>query len=400
MKKKKQIQDIIWDFIDNNTNLIYLIIISILALLVRYSLLEYNSGDYDMFLSPWFDALKHYGGLPGLSYEIGNYTPAYMTILALLTYLPFKSLISIKIVSIIFDFVGAVAIYKIVKELLKGKKYKEKVGLLFYALYLFVPTVLLNSAYWAQSDGIYTAFVLISLLYLIKGNFKKGFIFWCIAFAFKFQAIFIFPLYVLMFISDRKIKFSYLLYLPLIIFIFSIPKVLYSHDILAGFKIYLNQAGTYTQYITLNFPNIYGIFLWNSGSNLINTPFNNLNTIGIIVTLVIFITLAYFVYTKKIKFDKNAIIEFGLFSILIATFFLPQMHERYLFMGDVIALLYLVINMKKYYVPLMVEFISLNGYMYLLFSGFAINFSTLSIAFLVLMILYTKEMIKKYFITT
>ena len=105
-----------------------------------------------------------------------------------------------------------------------------------------------------------------------------------------------------------------------------------------------------------------------------------------------------FVYIKKIKFDKNTIIEFGLLSILITTFFLPQMHERYLFMGDVVALLYSVINRKNYYVPLMIEFISLNGYMYLLFSGFAINFSTLSLAFLVLMILYTRDIIKKYFV--
>ena len=192
----------------------------------------------------------------------------------------------------------------------------------------------------------------------------------------------------------------YFLYIPLTVFILSIPKVIYSHDLLAGFKVYIDQAGTYKEYITLNFPNIYGIFIKGNNTNLINTPFPELSTIGILITFAILVTVAYFVHTKKIKFDREAIIEFSLFSILLTTFFLPQMHERYLFMGDVIALLYLVINMKKYYVPLMIEFISLNGYMYLLFSGFAINFSTLSIAYLVLMILYTKEMIKKYFITT
>ena len=401
MVKKKEEKNIIWDFVEKHTNLVYFIIITVLALIVRMLLIEYCSGDYDMFLKPWFEELKSYGGLGGLAHDIGNYTPGYMTILALLTYLPIKSVISIKIVSFIFDFIGAFAALKITRELLSEKKYKDKIALLVYGICLFIPTVLLNSAYWAQSDGIYTAFVLLSIYFLIKNSFKKAIIFWSIALSFKFQAIFIFPLFVLMYIADHKnIKFRYFLFIPLIVFIFSIPKVIYSHDLLAGFKVYINQAGTYTQYITLNFPNVYSIFLKGydvNNPNLINTPFKELSTIGIIVTFIILVTLAYFVYTKKIKFDKKAIIEFGLLSILLTTFFLPQMHERYLFMGDIIGILYLVMNRKNYYVPLMIEFISLNGYMYLLFGGFAINFSTLSIAFLVLIVLYTRNICHDYF---
>ena len=405
MKNKSQSEkNIVWDFIDNHTNLIFLIVITIIALIARIIVFKYNSGDYDMFLKPWFNELKNFGGLGGLAHDIGNYTPIYMTILAILTYLPIDSLISIKIVSVIFDFIAAFAVLNIVKELLSDKKYKDRVALLMYGACLFLPTVFINSAYWAQSDGMYTTFVLLSILYLIKNNFKKAILFWSIALAFKFQAIFIFPLFVLMYIADHKnIKLRYFLIIPVTIFVFSLPKVIYSGDLLAGFKVYINQAGTYSQYITLNFPNVYSIFLKGyetNNPNLINTPFKEMSTLGILVTLFILATLAYFVYTKKIKFDKKAIIEFGLFSILITTFFLPQMHERYLFMGDVIALLYLAINMRKYYVPIMVEFISLNGYMYLLFSGFAVNFSTLSIGFLVLISLYTKNIVKKYFLTT
>ena len=400
MVKKKQNENSFWDFIDKYHNWIYFGLITILAIIARSIVLKYNSGDYDLFLEPWFHQLKLYGGLGGLAYNIGNYTPAYMTILAILTYFPVDPLISIKIVSIIFDFVGALAIKKIAEELLQNKKYKEKVSLLLYTICLFLPTVFLNSAYWAQSDSIYTAFVLLSILYLIRKNYKIAILFFGIAISFKLQAIFIFPLYVLMYISERKIKLKYFLIIPFVIFVLSLPKVIYSQDLLAGFKVYINQAGTYSQYITLNFPNIYGIFWGGGSSNLIDTPFKELSTVGIIVTFVILISIAYFVYIKKIKFDKNAIIEFGLLSILVTTFFLPQMHERYLFMGDVIAILYLVINLKKYYVPIMIEFISLNGYMYLLFSGFSINFSTLSIAFLVLIILYIRDIIKKYFVGT
>lgn len=399
MKKKEKlnIEKKIWDFVDNNTYLIYFVIITILALVIRVLLFKYKSGDYDMFLKPWFDELKLYGGLPGLAYNIGNYTPIYMTILALLTYLPISSVTSIKIVSLIFDFVGASFAYKMVKELLKNKEYREKIALIIYGLYLLLPTVFLNSAYWAQSDSIYTAFVLISIYYLIKNNFIKGIIFFSIAFAFKFQTIFIFPLYVLMYFNDRKIKFRYFLIIPLTVFILSLPKVIYTGNLLCGFEVYFNQSNTYSQYLTLNFPNIYSIYFNNGNSNLINTPLKEMGTIGIIGTLMIFVTIALLVYKKKIRFNNETIIDFALWSILICTFFLPQMHERYLFMADVISLIYLVIHKDKYYVPIIIELISLNGYMYLLFSGFAVNISVLSVIYLALIILYTKDMYKKYF---
>ena len=389
-----------WNFIDNNINLIYFLIIIIFAIFIRYLLLKYTSGDYNIFLKPWFDELKSYGGLPALSRDIGNYTPIYMTLLALLTYLPIDSLLSIKMLSITFDIVGAFAVKNIVLELLKDKEYKDKIALLSGGVYLFLPTVFLNSAYWGQCDQIYTSFILLSILYLLRKNFKKAIIFWAIALSFKFQAILIFPLYVLMYIADRKIKLRYFLLIPIIVFAFSIPKIIFSHDLLCGFKVYLEQSGTYSQYLTLNFPNFYSIFWYGNNydnPNLVNSPINEIGPIGIIFTLFVFATIAYFVYVKKIKFDNRAIIEFGLLSVLITTFFLPQMHERYLFMGDVLGIIYLVLNKNKFYVPIIIEILSLNGYMYLLFGGRALSLSTLGILFFVMLIVYSKDIIKKYF---
>lgn len=402
MEKNKKIciQEVIWNFIDKHTNLVYLVLITTLSLVIRGLFMKYNSGDYDMFLKPWFNDLKMYGGLPGLAYNIGNYTPIYMTILSILTYFPIDSLFSIKLVSIIFDYVGAIYVYKIAKELLKDNKNKDKICLIIYGIYLLLPTVFLNSAYWSQSDSIYTSFVLISLYYLIKNDFVKGIIFFSIAFAFKFQTIFVLPLYILMYFNNRKLKFRYFLIIPLTVFIFSIPKIIFTGNFLCGFEVYFNQTGTYSQYLTLNLPNFYSIFLKGystSNPNLIDTPFIEMGTVGVIVTLMIFIMIAFMAYKKKIKFDKYTIIDFSLWAILICGFFLPQMHERYLFMADIISLLYFAIHKKKYYIPILVEFISLNGYMYLLFAGFAINMSMLSIVFLGLIILYTKDMYQRYF---
>ena len=117
-KKKNNNKNIIWNFVENNTSFVYIIIITIFAFLARLLVMEYLSGDYEMFLRPWFTELQSYGGLGGLAYNIGKYTPAYMTILALLTYLPISSVVSIKLVSIAFDFISAIAVLKIVQELL------------------------------------------------------------------------------------------------------------------------------------------------------------------------------------------------------------------------------------------------------------------------------------------
>ena len=384
---------------DKYIHIIFLILITIIALIVRVVLIKYSSGDYKMFLKPWFNELKQFGGIKALSRDIGNYTPIYMTILAILTYLPIKSLVSIKIVSIIFDFLGAFTLLKIVEEILKNNKYKKSISYLIYSLYLLLPTVILNSSYWAQSDSIYSCFILISIYYLIKKDYLKGIIFFSISLSFKLQAIFILPLYILMYISERKIKLRYFLLIPLIIFILGLPKAIMSNDFLYCFKVYFNQTNSYNTYITLNFPNIYSIFLHGNNSNLILSPFNELPLIGSLLTITIFIILAYFTYLKKIKFDTKTIIEFSLLSLIICTFFLPRMHDRYLFLGSSLSLLYLVLNKEKFFLPISLELISLNGYIYLLFGGFTLNLSLLSIFYLIIVIIYIKIIINNYYLT-
>ena len=398
MSKKKE-EDKLWKWIDNNHLFLFLVSITVIGVLIRLYLMSYQSGDYDMFLKPWFQELKANGGLLALKKEIGNYTPIYMTLLAILTYLPIKSLISIKVLSIIFDFVGAFTIYKIVSFLLEKKKYQKELSILSYGIYLFLPTVFLNSAYWAQSDSIYAAFSLLSIYFLMKENYLKSLLFFGIALSFKLQAIFLFPIFLFVYISERKIKLKYFLVIPLTIFLLSLPKALLRNDLLIGFKVFGNQSNTYSQYITLNFPNIYSIF-FKGDSNLIITPIKDLKIICCLVTLMILITLTYFIYRKKIIFTKKAIIDFSILSILIMTFFLPEMHERYLYLGDVLAISYLFVNRKKYYLSIGIEIVSLYGYMYLLFSAFAIPISLIGILYLFIIILYTKNIIQEYFLST
>lgn len=96
---------------------ILLLAVTAVAFLARFGLFSHVSGDYTSFLSNWFDTLKNAGGLAGIGMNIGDYTPPYLYILALLTYLPVEALISIKLVSCIFDFLLALYAAKTVFHL-------------------------------------------------------------------------------------------------------------------------------------------------------------------------------------------------------------------------------------------------------------------------------------------
>ncbi|MCL2382727.1 MAG: hypothetical protein FWC79_00735 [Oscillospiraceae bacterium] len=301
------------------------------------------------------------GGIAGIGQTIGNYNNPYITLIAILTYLPFDSLISIKVLSLIFDYICAFAAMAIVYNILKTNKNRKLYAYLTFIAVIFLPTVVLNSSAWAQSDAIYVAFMLISLAFLLEEKYFKSFIFLGIAFAFKLQFIFILPLFVLLYISNRKFPIYYFLIIPVVNFILSLPAIIAGRPFFSFITIYLEQTSTYTYTVSRNFPSFYSIF-FETQHTMVMSPGVHMSRAGILFTLTIFVIAAFIVLYKKVQFDKERIIEFALWSIMISTFFLPQMHDRYLFAGDIISIIYFAVKRKNLYIPLAINFISLYTY--------------------------------------
>ena len=390
----------LFDFIEKHKFIIFFIIITAISLFLRSIMLGYESDDYKDFLRSWFHQLEAGGGLFALKNQIGNYNAPYMTIMAFLTYIPIEPLISIKLVSVIFDYICAITVMEIIKVLLKDNKNKQLYMLLGYSLVIFLPTVFLNSACWGQADSIYTAFVLMSLLYLFKHKYTNAFILLGIAFSFKLQIVFILPLYILMYLSERKFSIWNFALIPIMDFVMCLPAIVFGKSIMDCINVYVGQTSYYSHYLTMNYPNVYSLFLKTDLSNSPNSVLSInsfIGTIGIIFTVFVFVIIAFMVLYKKVRFDNKAIIEFAIWSILIATFFLPHMHDRYIYMADLIGLLYLIYNKKKFYIPLAIEFVSLYTYMYYLFGNPGISIQVVSILNFVLLTLYSKDMIKTYF---
>ena len=94
-------------------------------------------------------------------------------------------------------------------------------------------------------------------------------------------------------------------------------------------KIYVNQIDANANELSMNFPGVYNLLFPTESNNFVHQPFANLDKVGLLITMFIFVILAFLVLYRKIEFNKESIITFGLVSVLVATFFLPHMHDRY-----------------------------------------------------------------------
>ena len=384
----------------NNNKLINIIILSavtIISMLIRIRGLNVLSTDMKGPLLRWFYLIKNNGGLKALALNIGDYNMPYLTIMALLTYVPISPIISLKMVSIIFDYLLAFFSVKLIKEVLK-EKYSKKIGIIVYSVIILLPTVFINSAYWGQCDSIYVTFIVISLIYLIKERYILSFVFLGISFAFKLQFIFVLPVYVLYYLSKKEMHLKYFFVIPLVNIIMCIPAILFGKGILDCLKVYLNQTKEYNYSISLNFPGIYSLlFNARKEDNLVMLPNQWISKFMIVLLGIIFFSIALYVIIKKVKFNDSLIIENVVWSVIICTFFLPYMHDRYAYIADVLSIVYCILyGKKKIYVPICIQICSLYTYIFFLMRIKYIDIKLISIINIVIISLLSISLYKHF----
>ena len=330
-----------------------IIIISIIAILIRIIFMPFESGDYKMFLSDWCEYLELNGGFKAIVNVEADYNAIYLYFLAFFTYLPVKYLYSIKILSIIFDFVLAIGAYLITYEFLKDNKDVAIYQTLSFGAVLLLPTVILNSSFWAQCDSIYAAFIVLSLYLMIKKKYNICFILYAVAFTFKLQSIFMLPVYGILYLKNRDFSIIKFFWIPLVNFILYIPAILLGKPVLSVFDEYLTQTTNYDYKTVFGYPNIYNFF-----------PIDAVQLIkpGIIFTMSILAAITIYILCTKGKIDKGDMIELSIAIVFLVTYFLPKMHDRYAFVGEVLAVIYFVIKGKDKLATLIVVVGALGTY--------------------------------------
>lgn len=354
----------------------FLAVLFALTLLVRYGLLEFQSGDYQNYLSHWYDFILANGRFKAFKYGFSDYNPPYLYLLSLSTLLPFAKIYSIKFISIIFDFILAIFAYKIIKE-----KYNNNLiawGSLFAIL--FAPTVILNSSFWGQCDAIFTSFMALCIYFLIRKNNNSAAIAFGLAISFKLQAAFFLPVLFVMYLK-KNIKFKSFLYIPIIFIASLVPAFIAGRPFIDLLKIYIAQADSQHE-LTFNAPNIYQ---WIPGAD-----FNYFNFAGSISAVFILLALCFMAYNSKKEITRELIVKLSLLSVLLVPYFLPKMHERYFFPADTISIIYAFYNPKKFYIPIAINLISLFSYAPFLFGETLVPLAYLAIALgIVILIVFT-----------
>ena len=221
---------------------------------IRWVFKDVESGDYVTFLSGWYDTIAANGGFRALKEPFSNYTPPYLYLLTLATYLPIQKLYAIKLITVVFDFALAWLAYRIVRV-----KYGPGIiPTLAYSAAFLAPTVMVNCSLWGQCDAIYTTFLLAMVYYLTRKKTWQAMICLGLAFAFKQQAVFIFPV-ILILALRREIPWTQWLLVPLVYVIAIIPAVAMGHPFLDLLFFYTKQAGSYRG-LSYNTPNVFAGF--------------------------------------------------------------------------------------------------------------------------------------------
>ena len=99
------------------------------------------------------------------------------------------------------------------------------------------------------------------------------------------------------------------------------------------------------------------------------------------------------VIIKKVDFNFEKTIAIGIWSIMIATFFLPRMHDRYMFVADILSIIWFVIYKKKAIVPVAVNTVSLITYLSYLMIG-PIDYTILACVYAIVIVYFTIYVIK------
>ena len=321
-----------------------------LALVLRASLLYFKSDDYLTFLAPWTQFFRDNGGFAALRYSLGNYNPPYMYFLALFSYFDISELHLIKLLSVLFDVLLAWACMKLL-GLYTGSRAKL-IGVFFAVLYL--PTVVINGAYWAQCDSIYAFFGIYALYLGLRGRGCASMVSLAACFAFKLQAVFIIPVFFILLLA-KKIRWRELLVFPAAYIVFMLPALIAGRPFIETMTLYFSQAGTVGDAMNYNAPSLTSMFQWSG-----NTEGPSMLLIAAAFALVLAAYIAAAV--KRRELDDTVILGFALLLSMGIPYLLPHMHDRYFFIPGVLAIVLAFRDGRFFPVPLLAELASLHCY--------------------------------------
>ena len=334
----------------NRMDLCYLAALTLIGLGIRVILRVVITDDWLMYWDPWISDLKEMG-FSYLATDRYDYTPTFVYILWAISRLSINPMTAYKGLHCVLDFVAAGILGKMIWKV-TGSKRK---GILSYGLFLIVPTIWANSALWAQCDIIFMTFLLLCFYYLFEDRPCKAMFFYGMAFVFKLQSLFIFPFLVILWVN-KKVDLKHFLWIPALYFLSIVPAWIAGRPLMDLINIYMAQGAQDVWSLSIKWPNIYQII----GNQFFLLEYASAGTWLILGILMI---ILYAMAQKRYRITNEFIVQMALFFAILTPWFLPHMHERYGCVADILAIIYSMMNTKKFYFPLVQILVSFNSYM-------------------------------------
>ncbi len=338
---------------------IVVIILLLGAVGFRILLFPYENNDIVQFHIPWFIYLSQHNGLfaikdlldPNSPFQGLTYSPPYFYLMSIL--LPLGKWVSpvvlMKSLSIVFDFLSATGIFLIIRR-------RFPTGINKWAGFFVVcyaPTVVINSAYWGQVDGVFTSLLVFSLFFILNQRTKLSLVLLASAIAFKIQALILSPVFLIL-LFRKKISLVETMIIPLVYFLWMVPAYISGYPILAPFTAIFNVAGEYSS-LTMNSPTIFAF--------VPNRYFDVAVPLGVLFAAICCVGLVWYAIKGNWELNQEDIIFFVVTIAVVLPYVLPKMHERYFYPATMFSILFFFFNPRLKLIPLALQVTSLLSYL-------------------------------------
>lgn len=328
-----------------------------LALWLRKSLLPWISIDMTTFYLPWYNFILSHGGFHALKFNFADLNVPYLYLIVIATHFPFSAVTNLKLISVTFDLVLAGFTFLFVRKAY-GRTF---VPFLAACVMLFLPSIFLNSSFWGETDSGYVSLSLGAIYFLSSKRYFWSFVFWGLAISVKLQAIFVFPVLLVVLLSG-EVPLLYFLIIPAVYLILLIPALIAGRSFIDLLFIYASQSNIY-HCLTMNAPNVYQ---WLGQGCYFN---QQVEQGGIILTVALVLLVSLVVLHSRKKLTPVRIIRLAFLFSLLLPFLLPLMHERYFYPAGVLSIVYAFYVPRRFYLAIITELTSFLSYMPFLFGN-------------------------------
>ncbi|MBQ7428170.1 MAG: hypothetical protein IJV29_00755 [Butyrivibrio sp.] len=350
-------------------DILFTLVIITIGIMARIHLFNIASGDYSSAFADWMSEIDAAGGWAYIGIDpvtsdasTFDYNCIFQYCLCLLYTIgggKIADIVLVKMLSCIFDFVLVFNATR-VTYVLTGSVRKS---MMVMAGVTLLPTVIMNSAAWAQNDAIFTSFLMLSFYSFLKKRDFRTWLYVSIAFIFKQQTIFFLPFLILMWLKN-KTKIRYILLMPVVYFVQVIPAWIAGRSLGSLLGIYSNQVGMFSR-LSMNYPNLYTVITAEISQSMRKIVIPS----ATLITVMLMGILAYYIYEKKFEITNEFMISLIVFTSALIVFCLPVMHERYAYIPEVFGVIYAMYGYRKFSCFVGIETLAIVTYIRYLFGS-------------------------------